>query len=294
MKLLVKGKELPYLSLTVSENINQYYSTVEVVVPLHLEADELTLKQKDDLELHVLSQEFAGDAYKVTCCSKEAYRLLNAVTNPVFGNYNIEGVCDEAGIPCTCLYSSATTEWLLPSMKLYNFIAAINRYGWHENGGGCRCFLDLTGKLYVIDMKSAYESKVTDFVGEILADQSNSEWYINNPGVIDITTFAGLKIEQSQISIEENCSRAHLRINDTTGSVALMKEHQLRNEFYFAKYMARSLTANNNGSFPVHIGKTYGVKNMSPLICTGYSYTDDGAVVDGGPASVKIKFNTAI
>lgn len=277
MKLLADGAVLPFFSCEISESIDYYYSTLKFVIQGNPKFSELALDDgKNKIDLHVMHVVFNSGQFQITCCAQEAYNLLNMVTPPLAGEYDISGLCKKLGVPCFCRHKSATIYWLLPSMKLVNLIDVINKYGWHENGGGTRCYLDMLGNLRVIDMKSAHDDNPKELIGEVISDHKTIDFQLFTPGVVHVTSFTGLETSTKDIIIQKNVGEGNLRVNDTTSYLTEMREHLVTNDYWFKRLTSRKFEVDCTNTGVADIGECVSISGIKPLIVTGVTYMTPG------------------
>lgn len=277
MKLLADGAEMPFYSCEVSESIDYYYSTYKFVVPGNPKFNKLVIDDgTNKIGLHVMNVDFNAGKFHITCCAQKAYDLLNMVTVPVAGEFDIPGLCKNLGIQCYCKYKSATIYWLLPSMKIITLIDYINKYGWHENGGGTRCYLDMHGNLHVIDMKSAHDEDPSELFGQVQSDQKSIDFQLFTPGVVHVTSYAGLETTTKDIIIQKNVGEGNLRVNDTTSYLTEMREHLVTNDYWFKRLTSRKFEVDCTNTGAAVIGKCVSISGVKPLIVTGITYSTTG------------------
>lgn len=272
MRLLVNGKEVIWSTITYLERIDRYYPTILVQIPFAVPADEFTLIDKAEKKYKVIGVAFSGQGFMYTCCAKDTYELFSNTYQPVYGNYSVPELCREAGIPCMCVGTSSKSQWLIPKSKLANILLAINKYAVHDNGGGCRAYLDDIGTLHVIDMKSLFEGKGVDIPGDVLEDSGTNEWFINTASTADVFKYQGLTVEKETVTLS-NVSKGSIFVNDTTGFLTDLKKQQLRNEYWVAYYTARKLRIKTNGILSVRVGEIVTYGTYGKLLVTGIDTT---------------------
>ena len=242
MKLIVNNNEIPIISLSINQNINLYYSYVQIntLVPLRT---KFILEESIKETYYPLKTTYLKDRFLTVAVSEKTFKLLNTITNSYAGNATIKNVLNSLGIPFRSNYDSLASDWVIPKMNIMNLIKLLNTYTNIGNGGGVRFYIDINGELSMLDLHKEFNtSSVAEYDFEPSFDEVDTSWIIKSPGIVNMINSSIDGINKERIVFMEGYGEGTIYINNTTGQGLDLKRQAYRNQFFYNYYNSRKIT----------------------------------------------------
>lgn len=270
MKLQTNGNTVPYLGITIMDDIWQYYSHMDVVLPYRLPTDTFTvIDSRGSVKMRVLTSEFQGQAYSYVTVPEDTYNLLNSTFEPIEGNFTVKQILSKVGAKNDIAVDSVASYWRIPQCKLGTLFSYLSNYATFPNGGGARFYIDIVGCVHCVDLKKAYSGRESSILLDVQSDRYTADWIIDYPGVVDMYVYSAENVcSKSTLTFKKGYGKGVCEVNDTTGHEADMMKSLLRNSFYTRYYTARELRANATAEGVV-MGGLMNVNGVGKFIVTG-------------------------
>lgn len=272
MRLLVDNKPLGVSRLWITEDIQQFYTTVDFIVICALRTDNVVLETDSKIRLKTLRCTFENDMFHYTCVSEKTFQVINETTKSFCGNATVKQLLSKIGLSNAISNDSISSYWFMPSSKMTTFIDKLNAYAKFARGGAPRFFLNSNGLLTCLDLKQAFTNKSKDSYLSVDSDKSAKDWIIRTPGEVEVYSFCKKECTKSVLSLKEGFGKGSVRVNDTTGYLTDLMKQRITNEFYYNYYTSRELRVNNSQESH-KIGDLINIHGVSDFLVVGTTVT---------------------
>lgn len=264
MKLLVDGKEQPFLGLSFCESLDQFYPYYLLTVPAQIHTDRVQLVDKRTDTYYVMRGELQKKTYVYTIVYEPIYQILNRTYPSFTGTTTIQGLLTKLSIKNDIDGSTGMVPWRVPTYKFTGLINYLSKFTVVANGGAPKFFLDLEGVLHLYDLRQILSRNNPTVISSfgISSETMASDWILRDVGAVDIYTG---KNSPSRFTIESNTGLGSSFINDTTGNEVSLVQRLLTTNYYTKKYTAHKVTI-SQGTSPLKIGSLVTIDKVAKFV----------------------------
>lgn len=271
MKLLVNNKEVPFENLRFIEDIRYYYSFIMFSSVVFFTGNAI-IQDKASKEITILRVDYDSSKFLYTAVHKNTVKIINSVTVTYTGICTASNLLSRnLGFDIDFEFDTVSSFWSLPQLKLSTLISELNKYAKTGNGGGCKFYVNLDGKITFVDLLRSYNQTARNITGSIITDKISVDWMLKVPGLIDIYYYNSKGTFKETLSIKEGFGRGAVNVLDNTGYAVEQMKQQLFNEFYVNYLQSRKITVTNCLVNRLKLGDTFTINNTGKkYILTGY------------------------